>query len=94
MSASWWCCREKVRRASKPLVTILWAPQISTPNFTPIHPVVVQIFKSGTKQWTDQQTDIAIPKNTPLAWLKLKSFKHFKHFTLKTLSCSFSFNMT
>ncbi len=36
-----------------------------------IHPIVVEIIQKWFQEWwTDQLTDIAIPRATPLAWLK------------------------
>ncbi len=71
--------RGKVR--GSPLVGfILWGPQMSAPNVIWIRPIVVELFQSGLKWWTDTQTDIAIHRALPLAWLKYTHWRQLSHY--------------
>lgn len=49
---------------------------MSIQNAMAIHPIVTDIFQSGTKWWSDQQTNTAIPKAMQPAWLKAGHRKH------------------
>ncbi len=46
--------RAKAMGSPKSLGFILWEPLMSLPNFMAINPIVVEIFQSGPKWWTNQ----------------------------------------
>ncbi len=52
-----WQMNLMVEKKSQEITTrlILWGPWKSVPNFTVIHPTVVEIFQCGPKWWTDQK---------------------------------------
>lgn len=43
---------------------------MSAQNSMAIHPIVVEPLQSGSKGWTDQPTNIAIPRATSVGWPK------------------------
>ncbi len=51
----------KVRQSPKSIGFVLWEPWVSVQNVMTIHVIVVGIFQSGPKWWTNRQTDISIP---------------------------------
>lgn len=36
--------------------------------------IVIELFYSESKWWADRQTDVAILRTTPLAWLKIADY--------------------
>lgn len=53
----------KSQRITKSVGFVIWAPLMSVPAcFTAFHPVIVKTFRYGPKRWSDQQTDIKIPR--------------------------------
>lgn len=54
--------RRKVWGSPKPLRFMPWEPWMSVQNVVPIHPIVVEIFKSWPKWWTYSPT---LPSTVP-----------------------------
>lgn len=55
-------------RSPKPLGFILWAPRTCSPNLMAIHTIVVEIFQTRPKRWTDPPADITKERDKKSSW--------------------------